>query len=148
LNWFPVWGYESWCYLLLPVLIGITTGLGRDVRFYRTVMLDEMYREYIRTAIAKGAGPVRVLFRHVLRNALVPVITNVSMSIPYLFMGSILLESYFGIPGVGNMSINAIHSSDVDVIRAVVIIGAVLYMVANLVTDLCYAWVDPRVRLK
>lgn len=148
MQWFPLWGYESWQYLMLPVLIGMTTVVGRDLRFYRTVMLDEMYKDYVRTAQAKGVGPARVLFVHVLRNGLLSVITNVSMSLPFLFMGSLLLESYFGIPGLGGISINAIHSSDMDVVRAVVLIGAVLYMGANLVTDLLYAWADPRIRLE
>ena len=148
LEWFPIWGFESWRYLLLPVFIGIVTGLGRDVRFYRTVMLDEMYKDYVRTARAKGVNPAGILFRHVLPNAMVPVFTNVSISIPFLFTGSLLLESFFGIPGLGSLSINAINSSDFDVIRAVVLIGAVVYVVVNLITDLCYAWVDPRVRLK
>ncbi|MGD9873452.1 MAG: ABC transporter permease [Kiritimatiellia bacterium] len=148
LEWFPIWGFESWRFLLLPVFIGIVTGLGRDVRFYRTVILDEMYKDYVRTARAKGVSPAGILARHVLPNAMVPVLTNVSISIPYLFTGSLLLESFFGIPGLGNLSINAINSSDFDVIRAVVLIGAGVYVVVNLITDLCYAWVDPRVRLK
>lgn len=148
LEWFPIWGFESWRFLLLPVFIGIVTGLGRDVRFYRTVMLDEMYKDYVRTARAKGVSPAGILARHVLPNAMVPVLTNVSISIPYLFTGSLLLESFFGIPGLGSLSINAINSSDFDVIRAVVLIGAAVYVVVNLITDLCYAWVDPRVRLK
>ena len=147
-RWFPIWGFESWSYVILPVIIGIATGLGRDVRFYRTVMLDEMYKDYVRTAQAKGLSTHKILFKHVLRNAMIPILTNVSMSIPFLFMGSILLESYFGIPGLGNMSINAINSSDLDVIRAVVLLGAILYLFANLITDICYAWADPRVRLK
>jgi peptide/nickel transport system permease protein len=144
---FPVWGYESWHHLLLPVLIGVVSGLGANVRFYRTIMLDEMYRDYVRTAFAKGAGKRRVLFTHVLKNAMVPVVTNVVIAIPFLYAGSLLLESFFGIPGLGYMAINAINSSDVDVIRAVVLIGAILFVVANLVTDLCYALVDPRVKL-
>jgi len=148
LGWFPIWGYESWSYLLLPVLIGMVSGLGRDVRFYRTIMLDEMYKDYVRTARAKGVTPAGILFKHVLRNALVPVITNVSMAIPFLFTGSLLLESFFGIPGLGCISLNAINSSDMDVVRAVVLIGALVYVAVNLVTDLCYAWVDPRIRLE
>ncbi|HMP71733.1 MAG TPA: ABC transporter permease subunit [Kiritimatiellia bacterium] len=147
LGWFPVWGFESWHYLLLPVLIGTLHGLGSNIRFYRTVMLDEMYKDYVRTAFAKGAGEARVLFRHVLPNAMIPVITNVVLSLPFLYTGSLLLESFFGIPGLGYLSVNAIHSSDVDVVRAVVLIGSVLYVVANLIADLLYAWVDPRVRL-
>ena len=144
---FPVWGYESWQHLLLPVLIGVVSGLGANVRFYRTIMLDEMYRDYVRTAFAKGVGKKRVLFRHVMKNAMVPVVTNVVIAIPFLYAGSLLLESFFGIPGLGYMAVNAINSSDVDVIRAVVLIGAVLFVFANLITDLCYALVDPRVKL-
>jgi peptide/nickel transport system permease protein len=148
LNWFPIWGFESWRYLLLPVLIGILSGLGGNLRFYRTVMLDEMYRDYVRTAYAKGLGPAAVLFRHVLPNAMIPIVTNTVIALPFLYTGSLLLESFFGIPGLGGMSINAINSADVDVVRGIVLIGAVLYMGANLLTDLCYAAVDPRVTLR
>ncbi len=148
LGWFPLWGFESWSYLVLPVLIGIFSGLGENVRFYRTVMLDEMYRDYVRTARAKGVGPAGLLFRHVLKNAMIPILTNVVIALPFLYTGSLLLESFFGIPGLGNLGINAINYADVDVIRALVLIGSVLYVAANLATDLCYALVDPRVRLK
>lgn len=147
LQWFPLWGFESWRYLLLPVFIGIVTTMGRDLRFYRTVMLEELHRDYVRTARAKGAGGGAVLFRHVLANAWIPILTNVSMALPFLFTGSILLESFFGIPGLGGLSVNAIHSADLDVIRAVVFLGAVLYVVFGAVTDILYAWVDPRIRL-
>ena len=145
---FPLWGYENWTYLILPILIGTLSGLGSDVRFYRTVLLDEMNRPHVRTAVAKGLAPAAVLFRHVLRNSLVPVVTNVSLSIPFLFTGSILLESFFGLPGLGGVGINAVHSSDVAMLRAVVLIGAALYQVAMLLADLAYAWLDPRVRLQ
>lgn len=147
LGWFPIWGFESVVYLVLPVLIGIVTGLGRDVRFYRTVMLDEMHQDYVRTAYAKGAGTARVLTRHVLRNAMIPVVTQISMALPFIFTSSLLLESFFGVPGLGSASINAINSSDFAVIQAVVLFGAFFYVCVNLLTDLCYAWVDPRVRL-
>lgn len=146
-GWFPIWGFESWRYLLLPVLIGVISGLGDNLRFYRTIMLDEMYRDYVRTAFAKGVGRSGVLFRHVLKNAMIPILTNVIIAIPFLYTGSLLLESFFGIPGLGNMGINAINYSDVDVVRAIVFIGAMLYVAANLITDICYALVDPRVRL-
>lgn len=145
---FPVWGYESWRYLALPVLIGVISGLGASIRFYRTIMLDEMYKDYIRTAFAKGVSKSRVLFVHVLKNAMIPIITNVVMAIPFLYTGSLLLESFFGIPGLGYLSISAINSSDIDVVRAVVLIGALLFVVANLLTDICYALADPRVKLK
>ncbi len=148
LNWFPIWGFDSWRYLLLPVLIGMISGLGSNLRFYRTVMLDEMYRDYVRTAYAKGLGVGGVLFRHVLPNAMIPIVTNTVIALPFLYTGSLLLESFFGIPGLGGMSVNAINSADVDVVRGIVLIGAVLYMGANLLTDLCYAAVDPRVTLR
>jgi len=147
-NWFPVWGFESWRYLLLPWMIGLFSGLGGSVRFYRTVMLDEMYRDYVRTAFAKGLPLRLVLFRHVLRNAMIPIITQSVMALPFLYTGSLLLESFFGIPGLGYLSVNALNSLDVDVVRAVVVIGTVLYVLANLASDICYALVDPRVRLK
>ncbi len=146
-GWFPVWGFESWAYVLLPVIIGIMHGLGSNVRFYRTVMLEEMHKDYVRTAKAKGCGPSAILFRHVLRNALIPVITNVALSLPFLYTGSLLLETFFGIPGLGYISINAINSADVDVVRAVVLIGSLLYLLANLLADIAYAWADPRVTL-
>lgn len=147
LRLFPVWGYENAFYLVLPVIIGIVSGLGVDVRFFRTAILDEIYKPYVRTARMKGLSEARVLFVHVLRNSLIPIVTYVSLAIPYLFTGSLMLESFFGIPGLGNVSINAIHSSDMAVVRAVVVLGALLYQGVNLVTDLLYAWLDPRVRL-
>ena len=147
LRLFPVWGFESWANLLLPVLVGVATGLGANVRFYRTVILEETRKDYVRTALAKGLPVRRILFRHVLKNALGPVIVNVSLSLPYLFTGSILLESFFGIPGLGYLGINAIHSSDVAVIRAVVLVSALLFVLANLLADLALAAVDPRVKL-
>ena len=147
LRLFPLWGFEHWTYLLLPVLIGIVSGLGRDTRFYRTVLLDELHRPYVRTAIAKGLRPARILWRHVLRNSLIPIVTYVSLSVPFLFTGSLLLESFFGIPGLGGASLNAIHSADMATVRAIVVLGALLYQLVNLATDLCYAWLDPRVRL-
>jgi peptide/nickel transport system permease protein len=147
LGWFPVWGFESWRHLLLPVGIGIVSGLGADVRFYRTVMLEEMHRDYVRTARAKGAGRARLLVRHVLPNAMIPVLTRVVIALPFLYTGSLLLESFFGIPGLGYLGVNAVNSADVDVLRAVVLIGSVLYMAANVVADAAYAAADPRVRL-
>ena len=147
LGLFPIWGYEGWTYLALPVAIGILSSLGLDVRFYRTAVLDELYKPYVLTARAKGLSRPAVLVRHVLRNALIPVVTYVSLSIPYLFTGSLLLESFFGIPGLGSVSINAIHSSDMAVVRAVVVLGALLYQFINLATDILYAFLDPRVRL-
>lgn len=148
LRWFPIWGYESAFYLVLPIIIGIVSSLGRDVRFFRTAILDEIYKPYVRTAYSKGLSSSRVLIRHVLRNSLIPIVTYVSLSIPFLFTGSLLLESFFGIPGLGSVSLNAIHSSDMAVVRAVVVLGALFYQLVQLGTDLCYAWLDPRVRLQ
>ena len=144
---FPIWGYESAFYLALPVLIGVLSSLGVDIRFFRTAVLDEIYKPYVRTARAKGLSGLVILVKHVLRNSLIPIVTYISLSIPYLFTGSLLLETFFGIPGLGSVSLNAIHSADLAVVRAVVVLGALLYQVVNLVTDLAYAWLDPRVRL-
>ena len=144
---FPVWGFQSAYCLALPVMIGVLSSLGPDVRFFRTAILDEIYRPYVLTARAKGLSKAAILVRHVLRNALVPIVTYVSLSIPGLFAGSLLLESFFGIPGLGSVSINAIHSADMAVVRAVVVLGALLYQFVNLATDLLYGALDPRVRL-
>ncbi len=144
---FPVWGYRNAFYLVLPVLIGIVSSLGTDVRFFRTVILDEIYKPYVLTARAKGLSRFAILTRHVLRNALIPIVTYVSLAIPGLFAGSLLLESFFGIPGLGSVAINAIHSADMAVVRAVVVLGALLYQFVNLATDLLSAALDPRVRL-
>ena len=146
LDLFPVWGYESAFYLVLPVLIGVVSSLGIDVRFFRAAILDEIYRPYVLTARTKGLSERRIMLRHVLGNALIPIVTYVSLSIPGLFAGSLLLESFFGIPGLGSVSINAIHSSDMSVVRSVVVMGALLYQFVNLATDLLYAALDPRVR--
>lgn len=147
LGLFPVWGCQNAFYLVLPVLIGIVSSLGTDVRFFRTALLDEIYRPYVLTARAKGLARPVILVRHVLRNALIPIVTYVSLSIPGLFTGSLLLEGFFGIPGLGAVAINAIHSADMAVVRAVVVLGALLYQFVNLATDLLVAALDPRVRL-
>lgn len=144
---FPIWGYRSAFYLVLPILIGIVSSLGTDVRFFRTALLDELYKPYVLTARAKGLSRPVILTRHVLRNALIPIVTYVSLSIPGLFTGSLLLESFFGIPGLGSVAINAIHSADMAVVRTVVVLGALLYQFVNLATDLVYAALDPRVRI-
>ena len=144
---FPVWGYGNAFYLVLPVMIGMFSSLGTDVRFFRTAILDEVYKPYVLTARAKGLSGWTIMTRHVLRNALIPIVTYVSLSIPYLFTGSLLLESFFGIPGLGSVSINAIHSSDMAVVRAVVVLGSLLYQFVNLITDVLYAFLDPRVRM-
>ena len=146
-GWFPIWGYGGAMYLALPVIIGIVSSLGMDVRFFRTAILDELFKPYVLTARSKGLSRVVVMTRHVLRNALIPIVTYISLSIPYLFTGSLLLESFFGIPGLGSVSINAIQSGDLAVVRALVVFGALVYQVVNLATDLLYAVLDPRIRL-
>ena len=145
---FPVWGFEGPQYLLLPILIGVVAGVGGSVRFYRTVMLDEMNQEYVRTARAKGVANRTVLFRHVLRNAMIPILTNVIVAIPFLYTGALLLENFFGIPGLGRLTVNAVFNGDEDVIFATTFIGSVLFVIANLATDIAYTWADPRIRLK
>lgn len=146
-GWFPIWGYGGAMYLALPVIIGIVSSLGMDVRFFRTAILDELFKPYVLTARSKGLSRVVIMTRHVLRNALIPIVTYISLSIPYLFTGSLLLESFFGIPGLGSVSINAIQSGDLAVVRALVVFGALVYQVVNLATDLLYAVLDPRIRL-
>ncbi|NOY76099.1 MAG: ABC transporter permease, partial [Kiritimatiellaeota bacterium] len=147
-NWFPVWGYGSLKYLALPVLIGVVSGLGGGVRFYRTIFIDELGREYLRTAEAKGCGAARIYFHHLLRNAAVPLIARVSAILPFLFTGSLLLESFFGIPGLGYAGINALRNSDLQMVKALVILTALIFVAMNLLADITYAWADPRMRLK
>ena len=145
---FPVWGFEGPQYLVLPVLIGTVAGVGGSVRFYRTIMLDEMYQDYVRTARAKGVSPPRILFSHVLRNAMIPILTNVIVALPFLYTGSLLLESFFGIPGLGRMLVMGIANGEEDIIFAETFIGSVLFVLANTLTDIAYTWADPRVRLR
>lgn len=149
---FPISGYEPGFaaiqYLLLPWLIWISISVGSDVRFYRTVMMNEIRQDYVRTAYAKGLPTKIVLFRHVLANALIPIITRVVIALPFLYTGSLLLENFFAIPGLGNMQVNAILHNDWPVIKAITMVGALLYIGANLASDILYAFVDPRVQLK
>jgi peptide/nickel transport system permease protein len=151
LQWFPVFGYEPGLagakYFVLPVLLGMLAGLGGDVRFYRTVMLDEIKSDYIRTAYAKGLSSPKVLVRHLLKNAMIPIISSVVLAIPFLFLGSLLLERFFGIPGLGYLMVEAIGARDFAVINAMTFIYALLIIVGQLATDVCYALVDPRVSL-
>jgi len=152
LNLFPVFGYEPGLaairYLALPILIGVLSGLGSEVRMYRTIILDEVNADYVRTARSKGVNTARILFKHVLKNAMIPIITRVVLAVPFLFLGSLLLERFFGIPGLGYLTIEAINSRDYPVINAMTFIGALLYVLGVIVTDICYALVDPRVELR
>ena len=145
---FPIQGYESYKYIVLPCLLGIVSGLGSNVRFYRTVMLDEMRADYVRTAFAKGLSTPRVLFKHVLKNAMIPIITTLVLSIPFLFLGSFFLERFFSIPGMGSYFLDAFNSRDYPVINAMVFIYSLLYVIGQLATDMCYSLVDPRISLR
>ena len=148
---FPVYGYSFHLdmvkFLLLPVGIAVLSELGGDVRFYRMIMLEEVGRDYVRTARAKGLSERLILFKHVLKNAMIPILTNTVLVIPFLFQGMLLLERFFGIPGLGNMTIEAVNQGDTAVMGAMVYLGALLFALGNLATDISYTLVDPRVRL-
>jgi peptide/nickel transport system permease protein len=153
LRWFPISGFDPrpgviLRFLVLPVAIGIMASLGEGIRFYRTVFLEEVGRDHVRTARAKGASEGRVLVHHVLRNALIPILTQVVLAIPFLFTGSLLLESFFGIPGLGSLTVDAINANDFATLRVMVFIGSLLFILGQILTDLSYALVDPRVRLE
>ncbi len=147
----PISGFEDGVFgikfLILPVLIGIIGGIGSSTRWYRTIFLEEINKDYVRTARAKGISEQMVLFRHVLRNALIPILTGVVVILPLLFMGSLITESFFGIPGLGSYTIDAINRQDFSIVRSMVFLGAFLYIVGLLLTDISYTIVDPRVRL-
>jgi peptide/nickel transport system permease protein len=150
-HWFPISGYEPdadmWRFLLLPVILGVIAGVGSGVRWYRSILLEEADKDFTRTARAKGLSQWQVMRRHVLPNGMLPILTGVVAVLPLLFMGSLLMESFFGIPGLGSYTIDAINSQDFAIVRAMVYLGAVLYVVGLLLTDLAYAAADPRVRL-
>jgi peptide/nickel transport system permease protein len=151
LGWFPISGWDPsfagrWQYVSLPILIMVTLSVGGDILFYRTVFLEEMYQDYVRTARAKGLPERNILFKQILRNALIPIITLVVLQVPFLILGSLLIESYFGVPGLGGLIFQAIQEADFPVIKAMTIMSAVLYIVLQLVSDVLYAWVDPKVR--
>ncbi len=147
----PISGYDSgfsaFKFLLLPVLIGVISGMGSGIRWYRTLFLEEIGRDYVRTARAKGLTETQVLFRHVLPNAMIPILTGVVVVLPLLFMGSLIMESFFSIPGLGSYTIEAINRQDFAIVRAMVFLGSVLYILGLLLTDISYTLVDPRVKL-
>ena len=146
----PISGYavglDAWKFLILPVVIGVISGIGSSTRWYRTIFLEEISKDYVRTARAKGLSELTVLFRHVLRNAMIPILSGVVVVIPLLFMGSLLTESFFSIPGLGSYTIDAIQAQDFAVVRAMVFIGSLLYIVGLILTDISYTFVDPRIR--
>ncbi|MEM7412524.1 MAG: ABC transporter permease [Myxococcota bacterium] len=153
LNWFPISGFDPDPsvlprFIAMPILIGVLSAVASDVRFYRTVFVEETSRDYVRTARAKGCGDGRIMSRHVLRNALIPILTRVVVAIPFLFTGSLLLESFFGIPGLGAVMVEAIHGNDFSTLRVMVYILSLLFIVFQIVTDFTYTLADPRVRLE
>ena len=151
-NLVPISGYDGGLdavkFLVLPVLVGVVSGIGSNARWYRTMFLEEINKDYVRTARAKGLSEMRVLFRHVLQNAMIPILTGAVVVIPLLFMGSLITEAFFGIPGLGSYTIDAINSQDFAVVRAMVFLGSVLYIMGLILTDVSYTLVDPRVRLE
>lgn len=152
LNYFPAFGFSTEGigmvrFLLLPVTIFILINLGYDARLYRAIFLEEINQDYVRTAYAKGIGPTRVLAIHVFKNGLISLITLVVAQLPKLVLGSLLIESLFGIPGIGSVLVQAIQTSDQPIIMASVFLGSLLYLLSLIVTDICYAMADPRIRL-
>jgi peptide/nickel transport system permease protein len=151
-NLVPISGYEGGTdalkFLILPIIVGVVAGIGANARWYRTIFLEEINKDYVRTARAKGLSEMRVLFRHVLQNAMIPILTGIVVVIPTLFMGALVMESFFGIPGLGSYTIDAIQSQDFAIVRAMVFLGSVLYIVGLIMTDISYTLVDPRVRFE
>ncbi|BCN93331.1 peptide ABC transporter permease [Thiomicrorhabdus immobilis] len=150
-HWVPISGYaeglEGLKFLVLPVLIGVFAGIGAGIRWYRSIFLEEINKDYVRTARAKGLSEIKVLFGHVLQNGLLPILTGVVVVIPSLFMGSLIMESFFGIPGLGSYTIDAIQSQDFGIVKAMVFLGSVLYIIGLILTDISYTYFDPRVKL-
>lgn len=151
-NLVPISGFDpgpdAAKYLVLPVLIGVVASFGSGARLYRTLFLEELTRDYVRTARAKGLSEAAVMFGHVLKNAMIPILTGVVVAIPGLFLGSLITESFFGIPGLGSYTIDAIQGQDFAIVRSMVFLGSVLYIVGLILTDISYTLADPRVRLQ
>jgi peptide/nickel transport system permease protein len=152
MGWFPIHGFEmgfpdQLYFVALPVIIWVVVSLGYDVRFYRTAVLEETSQDYVRTARAKGLSEPRLFLKHVLKNSMAPIITNVVIEIPLLIMGAFLLESFFGIPGIGGITIDALNNSDFQVLKAMTVLQSFLLIFGNMMTDILYVWVDPRVKL-
>ncbi len=147
----PISGYDTglnaFKFIILPVLVGLIGGIGASTRWYRTIFLEEMNKDYVRTARAKGLSESRVLYRHVLTNGLIPILTGVVVILPSLFIGSLIVESFFAIPGLGSYTIDAISRQDFAIVRSMVFLGSVLYIIGLILTDISYTFVDPRVRL-
>jgi len=152
LRYGPVWGFDTSAsfgkFIIVPVIVGVISGIGAEIRLYRTFLLDEINQDYVRTARAKGVDERTVLLRHVLKNAMIPLITSTVSAIPTLILGQLLIESFFGIPGLGGYLVDAINGTDFAVVRAMVFLGTLLTIVGLILTDICYALADPRVRLE
>jgi len=154
LGWFPVQGWSNsyWknlvVYAPLPVFLALLVSIAPTLRLYRTFFLDEINQDYVRTARAKGLSETTVMFKHVMRNAMIPILTNVAIALPSLMIGSFLLEKFFSIPGLGREVITAVERSDFPVIKAITVYLAVFTMFLNLLVDVLYKWVDPRVEFK
>ena len=146
-GWDPSW-VGRWQYLILPILIYVILSLGSNVLFYRTVFIDQLHQDYVRTARSKGLTDNVIMFKHILRNALIPIITVIVAQMPFLIVGSLLIEAFFGIPGLGGMTFLAINDADFPVIKAMTMIGAVLYLIFQLIADIMYAVVDPMVQVR
>jgi peptide/nickel transport system permease protein len=147
----PISGYagglDALKFLVLPVILAFVARLGGEARLYRAMFLEEVGKDYVRTARAKGLSEPVVLFRHVFKNALIPIITSAGSNLPYIFLGSLVFESFFGVPGLGAYVIDAISGQDFAIVRTMVFIGALLYIVSFILIDIAYTWADPRVRL-
>ncbi len=141
-------GFDAAKFLVLPVVISVIHGIGSGTRWYRTIFLEEINKDYVRTARAKGLPEGSVMFRHVLKNAMIPILTGVVVILPLLFLGSLITESFFGIPGLGSYTIDGIQRQDFAIVRSMVFLGSVLYIIGLLLTDISYTLVDPRVRLQ
>lgn len=140
-------GFDAFKFVILPIAIGVISSIGAETRWYRTIFLEEIHKEYVRTARAKGLSEMSVLFKHILKNAMIPILTGVVVIIPTLFMGSLILESFFGIPGLGSYTIDAIAQQDFDIVRVMVFLGTIFYILGLILTDFSYLLVDPRVKL-
>lgn len=140
-------GFDAVKFVILPITVAVLSGLGAGSRWYRTLFLEEMHKDYVKTARAKGLSEQKVMFKHVLKNAMLPILTGIVVIIPSLFMGSLILESFFGVPGLGSYTIDAIQQQDFAIVRAMVFLGSILYIVGLVLTDLSYMLVDPRVKL-
>lgn len=151
LQWFPIsgfaYGWISIKFLVLPILVSVISGLGPGIRWYRSLFLEEIHKDYVRTARAKGLTECLVMSRHVLPNAFIPIATGIVALIPSLFLGSLILESFFGVPGLGSYVIDAIQTQDFAIVRSMVFLGTILYILGLIMTDIVYSFIDPRVRL-